>query len=55
MKAFTFGTYSLIIGAIVGFVVMNIEPQLTIIAAVAVMIFTFWMLCALTGTREVDL
>ena len=55
MKAFVFGIYSLIIGTFVGFIVMNFKPQLTIFAAVATMIFTFWILCFLTGTHEVDL
>ncbi len=55
MKAFVFEVYSLIIGSIVGFIVMHFEPQLTIIAAVATMILTFWFLCIFTSTSEADL
>jgi hypothetical protein len=52
MKAFVFGVISLIIGAIVGFVVMAIESQWSVIAAIVTMIFTFWMLCIFTNTQE---
>jgi FtsH-binding integral membrane protein len=55
MKAFVFEVYSLIVGSIVGFIVMHFDPQLTIIAAVATMILTFWFLCIFTSTSEADL
>lgn len=55
MKVWVFGIYSLIFGAITGFVVMNIKPQLSVLTAVATIILVFWLLCIFTNTQEADL
>jgi len=55
MKVFTFGSYSMIIGVIVGLIVMTIEPQLSVIAAIVTLIFVFWALCIFTNTQEGEL
>ena len=54
-KATVFGIISLIIGAIVGFIVMSIEPRASVIAAIATIALVFWMLCIFTNTSEAQL
>lgn len=51
-KANVFMLISLIFGAIVGFIVMAIEPRASVFAAIATIALVFWLLCIFTNTGE---
>jgi hypothetical protein len=54
-KAKVFSIIALLFAVTTGVAVMNIAPVWSVLSAVAVFLFVFWMLCIFTNTQEADL